>query len=259
MESAARSASRSARAGAAVAINDLLPDRAEAAAGAIAQAGGRSLALPADVTVATNVRQLVARAYETFGTVDILLTCAANYGRRAELSDMAEGEWESVVRCHLDGTAYACQAVIPQMKAGGWGRIVTFSSMVGLTGFPGASHYAAAKGAVENLTKSLAVELAPHGINVNCIAPGYTDTPLLVGPYSDAERGHSADHTARSNGNSGRHGRRGAAPGRPRWRLHHGNDDSRRRGPAAGSATTVAVAQEARVRSRRVRTRRPIG
>ena len=177
-----------ARQGAVVAVNDVRADRVDTVTADIVGSRGRAVAALGDVTNARGMRSIVDEVVHKFGSIDILVTCAANYGRRACLDEMEEGEWASLVNCHLNGTAYAIQAVIPNMKKRSAGRIVTFSSTVGFTGMPTASHHAAAKAGIKNLTKSAAAELAPFGITVNCISPTYTDTDFLIGPYTDEQR-----------------------------------------------------------------------
>jgi 2-hydroxycyclohexanecarboxyl-CoA dehydrogenase len=91
---------------------------------------------------------------------------------------MSVDDWERVLRVNLTGTFHCIQAALPDMLDAGWGRIVTISSTGAQSGAPGRAHYAASKGGVIALTKSLALELAPKGITVNTIPPSIIDTPM---------------------------------------------------------------------------------
>lgn len=95
------------------------------------------------------------------------------------LCDLSDDEWDEMIRIHLYGTFHGCRAVLRHMQKARAGRIINISSVLGLRPAAGAPHYSAAKAAVIALTRSIADEVAPLGINVNAICPGYIDTPLL--------------------------------------------------------------------------------
>jgi NAD(P)-dependent dehydrogenase (short-subunit alcohol dehydrogenase family) len=94
-------------------------------------------------------------------------------------TDITPEAWNRMIAVNLTGTFHCLQAAVPDMLAGGWGRIVTISSSSAQSGAARMAHYVASKGGVVGLTKALALELAPHGITVNTIPPGFIDTPMV--------------------------------------------------------------------------------
>lgn len=150
---------------------------AEAVVERIRGRGGEALAIGADVGVRAQVEKMVHATREAFGTIDILVNNAGiwTYGAIAE---MDEAVWRETMRVNLDSIFYCCRAVVPVMIAAGGGRIINVSSTAGQRGEAFHSHYAATKGAIISFTKSLAAELAPHRILVNCVAPGWVDTDM---------------------------------------------------------------------------------
>ncbi len=174
----AASAELLARAGARVVVNYCRErSAAEAVVDRIRARGGEALAIGADVGVKAHVEKLVHKAREAFGTIDILVNNAGiwTYGAIAE---MEEAVWRETMRVNLDSIFYCCRTVVPLMIAAGGGRIINVSSTAGQRGEAFHSHYAATKGAIISFTKSLAAELAAHGILVNCVAPGWVDTDM---------------------------------------------------------------------------------
>jgi 2-hydroxycyclohexanecarboxyl-CoA dehydrogenase len=149
----------------------------------LVHAAAADLAVPADVTDDAAVEAAVALAERELGPITGCLTAAGVY-RRAVLGEVADDDWRSMLAVHLDGTANVCRAVYRRLLPRRRGVIVTIGSELALIGDPAAAHYAAAKGAIHAFTKSLAREAAPHGIRVNCVAPGPTDTPLLKPEYA---------------------------------------------------------------------------
>lgn len=153
---------------------------AEAVAAEIEAGGGRAIAVQADVRRADQVQAVVAAVVEHFGRVDILVNNAGIF-TQAPQTELSEADWDAVFDTNLKGLWLCSKAVVRQMIAqGGGGCIVNLASINGLhPGFGGTAHYDASKGGVIAYTRSLAAELAPHGIRVNAVGPGLTDSPLL--------------------------------------------------------------------------------
>ena len=167
-------------AGARVAVCDLDGAAARATAEAIGAAGGTAWAGAADVSDPGAVGRAVAGAGAALGPVCALANIAGIY-RTAALEDIADADWARMFAVHADGCFHCCRAVLPGMAAARRGAIVNMSSLHALRGQANAAHYAAAKGAIVGLTKSIAREKGKLGIRVNAVAPGPIDTPLWRG------------------------------------------------------------------------------
>jgi 3-oxoacyl-[acyl-carrier protein] reductase len=173
-------------AGAAVWILDVDKAAAETTAVAIRARGGRASCMVVDVTNASRVTAAFAHVVQEAGRLDVLVNCAGGFVKQLSVEDTPEDEWDRIVDLNLK-TAFLCsQAAIPTFKRQRSGRIINIGSIAGVTAFAGTSPpYAAAKAAVHALTRVLALELGPHGVTANAIAPGTTASERVV-----AVRGH---------------------------------------------------------------------
>ena len=157
--------------GAAVAVHyRSSADRAEAAAAAVRERGGRASAVQADLAERDSVERMVATVERELGPVAVLVTATSAY-RNDRFVETTDEDWASVVDDMLGATFRACRAVAPSMTAAGFGRIVNIASRSGLVGVSRAAHYGAAKAGIVGLTRSLAKELGPQGVLVNAVAP----------------------------------------------------------------------------------------
>jgi len=163
-----------------VGIGDRDPDRVANVTREIQSAGVRAYGLAADVGQIADVQRLVAGVSEHLGPIDILANCAGIFPR-SSVVEMPEAEWDRAMSTNIKGVFLASQAVLPGMIARKQGRIISITSGLGTTGVPRGSHYAASKGGINAFTRSLSKEVADQGINVNAIAPGLTDTPMMRG------------------------------------------------------------------------------
>jgi 3-oxoacyl-[acyl-carrier protein] reductase len=147
---------------------------AEAVVGEIMAAGGRALALEADVADPDSAAALVARCEEELGEIDALV-CNAGITRDNLMARISAEDFNDVIATNLGGTFHVCQAAGRRRRRG---AIVTMSSIVGIHGNAGQTNYSASKAGLIGLTKSLAKEIGSRGVRVNCIAPGYIATEL---------------------------------------------------------------------------------
>jgi len=153
-------------------------DEAAAArtAGALRASGGVALPVRCDVTSAHEVQQVVEATLHTYGRIDVLVNNAGVIRRRS-IVGTTEEDWDREIDTDLKGPFLCARAVVPHMMERGYGKIVNISSVAGIVGCISTA-YAASKAGINGLTRQWALELAPHGIRVNSVAPGYTATPI---------------------------------------------------------------------------------
>jgi NAD(P)-dependent dehydrogenase (short-subunit alcohol dehydrogenase family) len=179
-------AQRFAAEGAKLAVVDLDGAAANQMAAGLNARGSEAIAVAADVTSKSAVREMVGAVLDRWGGVEILVNVAGGAERKPVVEMTAE-DWDRVVDTNLKSTFLCCQAVLPQMLKQKYGKIVNISSIYGFTGNPTRSSYAAAKAGVAAFTKSLALEVIHGGVNVNAVAPGRVTTPRVRSHYSEEE------------------------------------------------------------------------
>lgn len=162
--------------GATVVIWDLLEEGEETAANIRAN-GGNATFTKVSVTDRQQVEAEMKKVFETHGKIDILIN-NAGITRDKTISKMSYEEWDLVIDVNLNGVFYCTKAVVPYMRENAYGRIVSAASTVGIRGNFGQTNYVATKAGIIGMTKTWALELGKYGITANCIAPGYTKTPM---------------------------------------------------------------------------------
>ncbi|MDP3085764.1 MAG: SDR family oxidoreductase [Rubrivivax sp.] len=172
-------ASALAAAGAHVIVADIDADNGAAVAAALRAEGRQAEFLPVDMTDPASIAAFAAAVQAAHGSVDVLVN-GAGWGRTAPFVDGTPEFWNKLVALNLVGPMTLTQALLPAMMERGGSRIVNIASDAGRVGSLGETVYAAAKGGLIAFTKSLARETARYGINVNCVCPGPTDTPLMA-------------------------------------------------------------------------------
>jgi 3-oxoacyl-[acyl-carrier protein] reductase len=151
------------------------------------RSGARAIAVRSDMRSSADVRRMVRATLTAFGRLDILV-CNAGIWKEAAIERMSDAKLREMLDTNVKGVFACCREAVPVMKRQGSGRIILVSSTAGQRGEAFHSHYAASKGAVISLTKSLAPELARAGILVNCIAPGWFDTDMSAPTMRDAAK-----------------------------------------------------------------------
>jgi NAD(P)-dependent dehydrogenase (short-subunit alcohol dehydrogenase family) len=172
--------------GADIVLCDLLTDELEESRKAISDLGRRALAVRADITRIPEIQAMVGRAVEEFGRIDILVNNAGiNITQWAV--DVTEEAWDKVMNINLKAVFFCSQAVAGVMIGRKSGKIINVSSQTGTVAIPQRAAYCSSKGAVNQLTKLLALEWAPHGINVNAIAPTFIETKFTEPMFRNEE------------------------------------------------------------------------
>ena len=147
----------------------------------------KCLILPNDVSKASEIQIMVNRVIEAFGKIDILINSQGTQVRKPAF-EMTEQDWDGLMSVNLKSVFFSCQAVGREMTKQGKGKIINIASLTSVIGLPNISIYGASKGGVAQLTKALAVEWAPHHINVNAVLPGYYKTALTEDLFKNEEK-----------------------------------------------------------------------
>jgi NAD(P)-dependent dehydrogenase (short-subunit alcohol dehydrogenase family) len=175
-------------AGASVVASSRRIEEVDKTAGEIEARGGRTLRQASDVTDRASLEKLKDACLSRFEKVDILINCAGRTKRTPTL-DVPEAEWNEIMECNLTGTLRGCQIFGRHMLERGYGRIINIASLSTFVGLKDVAAYGASKAAVGSLTRTLAVEWGPQGVNVNAIAPGVFRTDLNKALLDNSERG----------------------------------------------------------------------
>jgi len=196
-----------AKEGATVIVNDLQLDKGEETAEEIRSAGGKALFLPADVTNPDSVKPMVDRIIAEYGRIDVLFNNAGISGVGA-LHEIEPEQWDKVVNVNIRGVYVPSKYVLPHMMDARQGSIINMSSCVAEIGLARRALYAATKGAVLSLTKSMQVDYAEYGIRVNALLPGTILTPFVENylrtGYDDPEKAIASIKTRQLSGDLGR-------------------------------------------------------
>jgi len=150
---------------------------AEQVAAEVERLGRRAVVLQADLADPTRAREIVREAADALGGLHALIN-NAGYVQRVPLEEISLEDWQRMIQVTLTAPFLTAQVAVPYMVEAGFGRIVNISSLRALTGSAHGAHYSAAKAGLLGLTKSLALALAPHGITVNAVCPGFTATDM---------------------------------------------------------------------------------
>lgn len=160
-----------------------------------AEAGGENAILICDLSDPESMGAVAAKAKEAFGAPDILIN-AAGINTRQAADDVTQSGWQQTLNLNLSSPFFLAQALVPDMKASGWGRIVNFASLQTERAFPGGISYGASKGGVGQMTRAMAEAWSKDGITANALAPGFFPTELTGPVFDDPERArHNAEQT----------------------------------------------------------------
>jgi len=168
-----------AKEGARVAVADYDAEGGQLTVKSIKDRGGQAAFVQADVSRAGDAERMVKATLDAFGRLDILHNNAGIFVKPAPAHELTEELWDRVFDINIKGVWLGCKYAIPELIKAGGGAIVNTASMAGIRGRPYTTAYCASKGAVVMFTRTLAIELAPYKIRVNCICPGAVNTPLI--------------------------------------------------------------------------------
>src|SRR5262249_31100726 len=165
------------REGASVVVNGRRPEQIAMTASEIQEAGGRAIAVAADVTLADDVQRLTDAALDTFGKIDILVNNAGAVVSRTTALDCSESDWLRTINVNLHSAFLCSKSVLPELVKTR-GNIIQIGSVFGLLGTANSAAYTASKGALVSLTRAMAVDLGPLGVRVNSLCPAYVETDI---------------------------------------------------------------------------------
>ena len=232
----AATARRMAEEGASVVVSDVAEENATAVVGEIEAAGGKATFVRCDVSDVDEVKSLMDAAVAAFGKLDILHNNAGvhetAFTTSAQSHELPEEIWDKVIAINLRGPWLCSKYAAPLLKEAGGGVIVNAASIGGLVGYPMGAAYGPSKAGLIQLTRVMAIELAPQGTRVVCYAPGNTDTPMVQKYYnqpgmSDEERADGAGAAARDAPGAAARPPRGGGGSRRLPRQRRGRHDQR--------------------------------
>lgn len=168
-----------------IVVNDIDMDGAKQTVAELETLGVKAVAIKADITKNDEVKDMVKKALDEFGKIDILVNNAGGCTPPKPFMDMTEKEWEFDINVNLMGVIHCTRAVLPGMIEQKYGKVISLISGAGLNGGAMTAVYSAAKGGIYSFSMAIAKEMAPHGINVNCVSPG----PAITGFAKNAPPG----------------------------------------------------------------------
>ncbi|MBY0095771.1 SDR family NAD(P)-dependent oxidoreductase [Mesobacillus maritimus] len=169
-----------------IVVADIHSNNAEETVSMIKKQGGEAVAINCDVTSLESVRNAVKESVDIFRKIDVLVN-NAGWDKVEPFLKSEPDTWKRIVDINLMGQIHTCKEILPVMIENGYGKVVNIASDAARVGSSGEAVYSAAKGGVVALTKTLAREMARHKININCVAPGPSDTPMFqeIGTYNE--------------------------------------------------------------------------
>lgn len=172
--------------GAKIVVADINKDGGKETVADIQDEGNDAIFVKTDVTVKSDTEQMVEQTIASYGKLDILLN-NAGIAMRLPVAELSEEDWHRCLDVNLTGVFLCSKAAIPAMQNNGCGSIINLSSIYGIVGADVRAAYVASKGAVTNLTRGMALDYASDNIRVNCICPGFVETPLVAGVVKTPE------------------------------------------------------------------------
>ncbi len=169
-----------------IVVADINEDGGKKTVTDIQDEGNDAIFVKTDVTVKSDTEQMVEQAIASYGKLDILLN-SAGIAMRLPVAELSEEDWHRCLDVNLTGVFLCSKAAIPAMQNNGCGSIINMSSIYGIVGADVRAAYVASKGAVTNLTRGMALDYASDNIRVNCICPGFVETPLVAGVVKTPE------------------------------------------------------------------------